>query len=138
MILLRERELFELLQGSIFPNLVMSKNQFSKWDCYETNKRLRIELKCRRTHYPDLVIEKIKYDALIGKATRNNDRPLYINSTPEGIFLFDLSKFKSLKWFKKSMPMTTEFSNKRYIQKEVAMLNISDSYNITEIVLRDK
>lgn len=134
---LKENDLFELLKSSILPDLVMSRNQFSKWDCYSPERRLRIELKCRRTHYPELVIEKIKYDALMDKALRNGDKPIYINSTPTGIYLFDLSHFPDLKWFKKRMPVTTEFAARHYIEKDVAMLDVSKASNITEQLLND-
>jgi len=135
--ILRENDLFELLKNTTLPDLVMSRNQFSKWDCYSPDRRLRIELKCRRTHYPELVIEKIKYDALMDKALKNGDKPIYINSTPVGVFFFDLSQFSDLKWFQKRMPITTEFSSRHYVEKNVAMLDVSKGYNITEKLINN-
>jgi len=58
-------------------------NIYEKYDCIIPGGV--IELKCRRTHYNTLRIEKVKYDAII-----NNEKPYYICSTPEGIFGFNL------------------------------------------------
>jgi hypothetical protein len=110
----------------------MARNQFSKWDCYSPSKRCRIELKCRRTHYPDLVIEKSKYEALMAKANDNGDIPVYLNSTPRGIYLFNLNSIDEPKWFTKRMPITTDFAKRHYINKEVGMLEVRLSANISE------
>jgi len=132
---LREQELFDLIKSTVLPDLVTARHQFSKWDCYSPKSRARIELKCRRTHYDTLVIERKKYDALMDKAVRNNDRPLYINSTPNGVYSFDLSVIDEPDWFMKSMPETTEFSSRHYIKKEVGMLSVKSASNIKELLL---
>jgi hypothetical protein len=120
-----EKKLFELLKEKYVPDLVMSRNQFSKWDCYSPSTKLRIELKCRRTHYDTLLIERKKYDALMYKATHNGDRPAYINSTPEGVYVFLLDEIKEPKWIIKSMPATTDFGRREWVKKEVGFLQIS-------------
>ena len=57
-----------------------------------------IELKCRNKHYDDLIIEKDKYDALIRRAKQYETTPFYINSTPQGIYVFNLSKIDEHIW----------------------------------------
>ena len=53
----------------------------------------------------------------------NLDIPIYINSTPEGIYLFNLNKIDS-KWFTKSLPATTEFKKRIWVKKEITELEV--------------
>jgi len=98
----------------------------SRWDCYSPNTRHRIELKCRGKHYETLLIERKKYEALIDKANDNYDEPIYINSTPKGIYRFNLY-FVKPKWEIQYHNKTTEFNNTNKIPKEIAMLSVKDA-----------
>ena len=80
-----EKDLFEYLRSEYYPDLVMAKSKISKWDCYSPSTYHRIELKCRKKHYDQLLIEKIKFNSMIEKCQDNLDVPFYINYTPEGI-----------------------------------------------------
>ena len=104
----------------------MSNSPISRWDCYSPITKHRIELKCRKKHYDELVIEKGKFDAMIFKANDNFDLPIYINSTPKGVYKWNLF-FVNPSWFMKQLPKTTEFSNNTKISKEIAMLSIIDA-----------
>tara|TARA_Y100001963_G_C6771497_1_gene445136 strand:+ start:1808 stop:2200 length:393 start_codon:yes stop_codon:yes gene_type:complete len=121
-----EKDLFDYLKNQIYPDLVMSLSPISRWDCYSPSRKHRIELKCRKTHYDDLVIEKGKFDAMIEKANENFDIPIYINSTPKGIFSWNLF-FVYPEWFYKELPKTTDFSDNNKITKEIAMLPVIDA-----------
>ena len=121
-----EKDLFDYLKNQIYPDLVMSLSPISRWDCYSPSRKHRIELKCRKTHYDDLVIEKGKFDAMIEKANENFDIPIYINSTPKGIFGWNLF-FVYPEWFYKELPKTTDFSDNNKITKEIAMLPVIDA-----------
>jgi len=127
-----EQELFEYLKSNYFADLVESRNKFSRWDCYSPKHKCRIELKCRKTHYDTLVIERKKYYALMDKSIRHNDRPLYINSTPQGVYVFVLNEMEEPKWFLKSMPETTTFKSRAFVKKEVAMLSISEAFELNK------
>jgi len=115
-----ERELFNYLK-EIMPDLRKSKDQFSSWDCSSKLFKARIELKCRRKHYEELLLEKIKYDKLI-----KYNNPLYINSTPKGVYLWKL-KEQSIQWSERPLPKTTDFDNNKEINKEVGYLKIKDA-----------
>ena len=121
-----EIDLFRYLKYNVYPDLVMSSNPISRWDCYSPTKQHRIELKCRKKHYDELVIEKDKFEALIDKAIDNFDVPIYINSTPKGIYKWNLF-FTQPHWFFKDLPKTTDFSNNNMVSKEVAMLPVYDA-----------
>ena len=124
----REEQLFDWLKSQPFyDDLVLAKGQMSRWDCYAPRKKHRIELKCRRKHYDDILIEKSKYDALIAEASKHGDVPVYINSTPKGVYCFDLRKHDGF-WELRRMPKTTEFSERQFIVKEVGYLNIKDAF----------
>lgn len=119
---MREQGLFDYIKGAHFPDLQKSENTYDHFDCTSAEKNLFIELKCRATHYPDLLIEQIKYRRLINEA--GTLTPYYINSTPEGVYAFDLSRVPEPAWSEKWMPITTEFADTRKIMKLVGFLHL--------------
>jgi len=122
-----EEILFNKLK-SIIPDL-QTTSQMSYRDGYSPKYNLSIELKCRKIHYQLLLIEKIKWDKLI---THSNVR--YINSTPIGIYSFNLKDISIPKWFDKLLPAQTEFNNKEKINKIVGLLNINEAKDITKLL----
>ncbi len=129
-----ERELFNLIKERIADDLKVSEHKMSKYDCYSLSYNADIELKCRNVHYDDLVIEKIKYDALIARAAMFNTRPIYINSTPLGVWSFRLDELAEPAWEDRRMPKTTYFANNNMIVKVVGYYNISLGKNITDLL----
>jgi len=118
-----EYDLFNWLADNYYSLLINTNENYSKSDCYDIKTMHRIELKCRAKHYDNLIIEKPKYDFLISRSKQFGDIPIYINSTPKGIYLFNLQNLK-LKWYSKDLPKTTDFNNNNLIQKEIAEINI--------------
>ena len=123
---MNEQELFETIKHYLVPDLEMSSNQFSKWDATTEKFRYFIEFKSRATHYDDLLLEKKKYTALVAKATATGYVPVYINSTPEGIFIFRLDLITP-RWEERDMPVSTQFGNRQKIKKTVAFLKCSEA-----------
>lgn len=126
---MKEKELFEFLKTNYLPDLTMSEEAFSHWDCFSAQHAFEIELKCRLKHYDELLIEKIKYDALMARAAKYQTNPIYINSTPKGIWVFRIAGIK-IEWQKKQLPATTEFKRKHWIEKEVGFLHIRDGKDL--------
>jgi hypothetical protein len=85
-----------------------------------------IELKSRKTHYPDLLIEESKYQGLLLAAGIRSLTPWYINSTPDGVWGFNLTEIPQPKWEEKWLPITTEFENRTKRTKLVGFLKIED------------
>ena len=56
--------------------------------------------------------------------------PMYINSTPEGQWSFDLSKIPEPAWSNRLMPATTEFTNTKKVIKAVGFIYISQGVKI--------
>ena len=119
---MNEHKLYMFLKENYFKDLCTKEDQFSKYDCYSDKYKIVMELKCRKTHYNDLMLEKIKYDALM-----KHERPFYVNSTPEGIFFFNVKNINP-KWAIDKMPKQTEFENTEKIDKTYCLINIKDAF----------
>jgi hypothetical protein len=119
-----EENLFNWLKHNIYPDLVMAKNPTSKWDCYSPSTSHRIELKCRRKHYDKMILERKKYVAMLLECEKHFDIPIYINSTPKGVYLWNLLEINPTWETNFRNPATTQFGNTNRIKKEVAYLEI--------------
>jgi len=123
-----EKYLYYLMQ-KVIPDLkVMDK--FSYKDAYSIIYDLVIELKCRRQHYDSLLIEQSKWQKLI---TNHNVR--YINSTPQGIYSFDLKIINEPTWYEHPMPKQTDFGDNNSVLKKVGYLPIEQAIEITKLIL---
>ena len=123
---MKEADLFDYLLENHYPDLVKAKKKMSRWDCFSPATFHRIELKCRAKHYDTLILERKKYDAMLLKCDDNLDIPIYINSTPEGVYRFNLFEIKP-DWEVKYLKKTTRFANGSQIAKEIAMLPVIDA-----------
>jgi hypothetical protein len=119
---MKEQQLFDWLKANKYPDLYKSTKFNSSWDCVSVENKLTIELKSRNTHYDDLLIEKKKYDRLLLLAAEDEHIPYYINSTPKGVWGFDLFTI-SIDWTERLMPVVTEFPSKGKIMKIVGLLS---------------
>ena len=127
---LKESDLFNLLKNKIIPDL-QKTDQFNSIDAFSLNRKKVYELKCRRTDYVNLLIEKIKWDNFQTKG-----KVYYINSTPRGIYSFNISKIQEPIWLIKLMPKTTEFEDNEKVKKIVGYLNIyRDAHEITDLLI---
>jgi hypothetical protein len=133
---LDEGTLFDLLKMKMIEDLTMSSTLHSEFDCYSRKHRVLIELKCRKTHYDTLLVEQSKYIDVISKASRLGYRPIYINSTPEGIWAFDLSKVERTAWKQQMMPSYTQIANSKMpsikVSKTVAYLHVDDAVSLAQ------
>jgi hypothetical protein len=127
---MREADLFEYLKSELYPDLVKSEGIYDSFDCISQQAGHYIELKCRHTHYPTLLIEKMKYRKLITQAAERDLIPFYINSTPQGIYSFDLMEVPEPEWFTHRMPATTEFARNNKINKLVGYLPVEEAVQL--------
>jgi hypothetical protein len=77
-----------------------------------------------------LLIEEMKYRKLITQAAERDLVPFYINSTPQGIFSFDLLDLPEPVWFNHQMPATTEFDRVEKVEKLVGYLPIEEGVQL--------
>lgn len=123
---MNEELLFAFLKQSLYPDLVKSEGIYDAFDCISMQAGHYIELKCRHTHYDTLLIEEMKYRKLITQAAERDLIPFYINSTPKGIFSFDLMDVPEPEWHVHYMPSTTEFERLGKVDKLVGYLPIEE------------
>ena len=124
-----EQELFNYIKGWYLSDLEKSKDQYDSHDCTSTIYRLHIELKCRHTHYDELILERDKYEALTQEAERLGFTPFYVNATPKGIYAFNLKKTK-VTWTVKKLPSKTEFGSGGQVDKTVALLPVAEAVQL--------
>ena len=127
---MNEDDLFSYLKNFLYPDLVKSEGIYDAYDCVSQQAGHYIELKCRATHYDELLIEEMKYRKLITQAAERDLIPYYINYTPLGIFSFDLMDVPEPVWVSHQMPATTQFENDNKIDKLVGYLPIEEAVRL--------
>ena len=127
---MNEELLFAFLREGLYPDLVKSEGIYDSYDCISRQAGHYIELKCRATHYDTLLIEEMKYRKLITQAAERDLVPYYINSTPLGIYSFDLMDLPEPVWFSHQMPATTEFDRAEKVEKLVGYLPIEEAVQL--------
>jgi hypothetical protein len=111
------------------PDLMVT-SQYAYTDAYSPLFGLYIELKCRRTHYDELLIERAKWMHL-----RRLPNARYINSTPLGIYAFNIQSLDEPKWMMRVMPKQTDFEQKEKVWKEIGYLPIILGIDITNLLI---
>jgi hypothetical protein len=127
---MKEQDLFDYLKSSLYPDLEKAPGIYDAFDCISVSASHYIELKCRYTHYDTLLIEEMKYRKLITQAAERDLIPFYINSTPKGVFSFDLMDVPEPEWVSHWMPATTEFARSQKISKLVGYLSIEEAVQL--------
>ena len=127
---MNEEVLFYFLREGFYPDLEKAPGIYDAFDCISIRAGHYIELKCRHTHYPTLLIEEMKYRKLITQAAERDLIPYYINSTPQGVFSFDLMDVPEPVWFNHQMPATTEFDRVDKVEKLVGYLPLEEAVQL--------
>jgi|TARA_R110002167_G_scaffold5192_4_gene24295 hypothetical protein len=86
-----------------------------------------IEMKFRKKHYDEKMLEKDKYDALM--ALDQNIVKIFFVNDPKGNFMYWLNTLKMPKLEKKYCPDTTVYTKKR-LHKEVYLLTENEASKI--------
>jgi hypothetical protein len=123
-----EQGLFDYIKETYLEDLQKSEHTYEYIDATSYGYRLSIELKCRQTHYDELILEKDKYESLMQQANALGFTPFYINSTPQGIYAFNLRKI-TVTWKTKRLPSST-VDNGPVIDKKVALLHIDKAVKL--------
>ncbi|CAK0759523.1 conserved hypothetical protein [Gammaproteobacteria bacterium] len=127
---MNELILFDFLKFNLYPDLERAPGIYDAFDCTSAKAGHFIELKCRQTHYSTLLIEQMKYRKLMEQAYHRELLPFYINSTPSGIYSFDLTDMDEPQWHTHQMPATTEFENTDKVEKIVGYLDIEEAVKL--------
>jgi len=123
-----EQSLFDYIKETYLEDLQKSEHTYEYIDATSYGYRLSIELKCRHTHYDELILEKDKYESLMAQAEALGFTPFYINSTPKGIYAFNLRKI-TVTFTTKRLPSNT-VDNGPVVDKKVALLHIDKAVKL--------
>ena len=127
---MNEELLFAFLREGFYSDLEKAPGIYDAFDCISKQAGHYIELKCRATHYDTLLIEEMKYRKLITQAAERDLIPFYINSTPLGVFSFDLMDVPEPEWVTHWMPATTEFARSNKVSKLVGYLPVDEAVQL--------
>lgn len=134
----KEQELYEAIRDSLIPDLLLYKENYTVCDCFSEDFKMQIELKCRRRHYDSLMIEYLKWSSLLRASKENKTRAIYINSTPKGVWVFDLNhleKTEALEWEIQTLPAKTQWGKGETKEKKIAYLDLALGTDITQKLL---
>ena len=123
-----EKSLFDYIKGKYVEDLELSNDAFEYIDATSQTYRMKVELKCRHTHYDELILEKDKYESLMQQADKLGFTPFYINSTPQGIYAFNLRKI-TVTWTTRRLPAST-YNKTAPVDKEIALLHIDKAVKL--------
>lgn len=118
-----EDELYNVIK-KVYPDLKKSEDMFAPYDCYSEKYRAYFELKCRKIHYNLLIIERLKYERLMGIAISRGMTPYYVCSTPQGVWRFSIVGL-DLKWETQMLPETTQFEKTNLIPKLISYVDVN-------------
>jgi len=131
-----EGELFQSFKAAYLPDLKIAIDSFSPFDAICHTAKVVVEFKCRRSHYTDLLIEWPKYESLLNRAAQRGYKPLYVCSTPLGVWAWDLT-YLDLHWFQKELPKQTDFENNSPILKKIAYIRLEEGSYLDKIQIDD-
>ena len=129
---MNEKELFTKLKEYYLPDLAKSVGQYDSYDCFSVQQKCFIELKCRKSHYQNLMIEQSKYARVKYEALERGLTPLYICSTPQGVWAFNLTQFEPEWKDQTDLPTTTEFKDTSRRTKSVGFLPINKGNKLSK------
>ena len=129
-----EGDLFYKFKEAYLPNLKIAIDSYSVFDAICHDAQVVVEFKCRRAHYNEMLIEWPKYSALLNRAADRGYRPIYVCSTPLGVWAWDLTHI-DLSWFKKELPRQTDFNNKEIVTKTISYLDLDEGSFLNKIKL---
>ena len=133
--MMNEAKVIELLNHTDF-NFEKMDSKFSRYDAFDVELGVMLEIKCRNKHYDDTLLEKMKYDWNKEFAKDNGFEFLYAVSMPEDgkdkLYIFDPMEMEEedeydFGWHTKKLPANTAFSGRHWIDKEVGYLHIKDA-----------
>ena len=133
---MNEDKIIKALNGLEY-NFEPMDDKFSRYDAFDKEHGIMLEIKYRKTHYPDTIIEKMKYDWNKKFAEDHNLEFWYAVAMPDRkrgsvVYVFDPVNLEEeedgydFKWHIKKLPQNTEFQRSDWIDKEVGYLHIDD------------
>ena len=137
---MKEQDVIDMLNAGHY-NFEAMDDKFSRYDAFDPELGIMLEIKCRNRHYDDTMMEKMKYEWNKQYAKDNGLEFIYAVTMPDKcgdvLYLWDPINMEAedeydFKWHTKKLPANTEFSGSEWIDKEVGYLHIDDASFILE------
>ena len=127
---LDENQLFQLMKG-YYPDLIdlNEKDKYSPVDWYSEEIQYYFECKCRSKDYPNIVIEKNKWDSMV-----KSGNCYYVCSFPRGIYMVDIANTKEPVWGENWMRRSTFFAGDERISKTSGFIRFEDTIQIDHLL----
>jgi hypothetical protein len=88
---MNEQKLFEVLKSNQYEDLTLvSSDEYPAYNAISESYKIYVELICRDGKMDGLAVERSAYDRFKSRAENMGFIPLYIFSTPDGIWEFNL------------------------------------------------
>lgn len=100
-------------------------------DAYSNKLNLVLEMKCRKDHWEDILLEHHKYNELL-LSKFNNKR--YVVSTPKGVYSWDITKLENLEWKMKWLPKNSKKIKSEYGWRLATYVPIIEATTITKLL----
>lgn len=128
--ILTEDTLISYLNSEALSEFVLCQDEYSVYDAEE--ERYIAELKIRKKHYPDCLIEFDKYRNNLEYSGEIDKEFLYVVATTTDIYVFNVTKLTDngydFKWEWKNLPRNSEFGGYAdKIDKQIGYINIKDA-----------
>ena len=124
-----QEELQDISSKKLGIIMTPTKDKFCTFDAHSYD--YVVEFKCRRKHYDTQLIEYKKYKVNLDQADESGKEFLYIISTPNGVYVFNVSELRNqgydFKWEDRRMPSKTDFSGQYRLDKRVGYIATSVS-----------
>ena len=128
---LTEKQLFELMSTRYTGLIDLTiDNPTSLIDWYLPSSNTYMEAKCRKKHYETIIIQKDKWDVLIQK-----ESSWYVDSTPNGIWYFDIHKIEEPNWREKYLPQSQQFYSQGDIIKIIGEIPINTGEQLDHLLI---
>ena len=124
---MNEKKLLDYVNDklSLCLNSTNGVDQYCPYDAYDDH--YTVELKCRRKHYPEQMIEYHKI-----KHLHEGKELLYVVSTPQGFYAFNVSKLLeedyTFNWETRKLPATTDFNRRQWVDKKVGYIHVDKAF----------
>ena len=128
--ILTEDTLITYLNSKALSEFVLCQDEYSVYDAEED--RYIAELKIRKKHYPDCLIEFDKYSNNLEYSGEIDKEFLYVVATSTDIYVFNITNLSNkgydFNWQWKNLPRNSEFGGYTdKIDKQVGYINIRDA-----------
>ena len=128
-----EQKLYQLMKKR-YPYLIdlNEQDKSSKIDWFNPDDECWMEGKCRSRNLLSVFIQKDKWDIL-----KQKEKSYYVNSTLDGIYMWNIQDIEEPLWREQSMEESQEFKSSGRVKKLVGDLHTKHAMQIDHLLFTD-